>query len=112
MPSDMCFPTWETHIHSVMCSRTRKTHFSSDMRSSPWETHIPSDSDMCSSTWETYIPSVCVPPPGKHISLVICVPYLPLAFHSAYLHASIKVSLSNLDAVSMLSCLTAATNLD
>ena len=37
---------------------------------------------------------------------------LPLAFHPASLHASIKVSLSNSDAVSMQSCLTAATNLD
>ena len=37
---------------------------------------------------------------------------LPLAFHPASFHASIKVSLSNSDAVSMLSCLTAATNLD
>ena len=37
---------------------------------------------------------------------------LPLAFHPASFHASIKVSLSNSDAVLMLSCLTAATNLD
>ena len=38
--------------------------------------------------------------------------FSPLAFHPASLHASIKVSLSNSEAVSMLSCLTAATNLD
>ena len=37
---------------------------------------------------------------------------LPLTFYPASLHASIKVSLSNSDKVSMLSCLTAATNLD
>ena len=38
---------------------------------------------------------------------------LPLALlHPASLHVSTKVSLSNSDAVSMLSCLTAATNLD
>ena len=37
---------------------------------------------------------------------------LPLTFHPASLHASIKVSLGNSDTVSMLSCLTAATNLD
>ena len=37
---------------------------------------------------------------------------LPLAFHPTSLHASIKVSLSNSDGVSMLLCLTAATNLD
>ena len=37
---------------------------------------------------------------------------LPLAYHPASLHASIKVALSNSAAVSMLWCLTAATNLD
>ena len=38
---------------------------------------------------------------------------LPLALlHPASLHVSTKVSLSSSDAVSMLSCLTAATNLD
>ena len=38
---------------------------------------------------------------------------LPLALlHPASLHVSTKVSLSNSDAVSMLSCLTAAANLD
>ena len=37
---------------------------------------------------------------------------LPLAFHPVCLHASMKVALRNSATVSMLSCLTASTNLD
>ena len=37
---------------------------------------------------------------------------LLLAFNPASLHASTKVSLTNSDAISMLSCFTAASNLD
>ena len=60
IPSDMCSPTWETHIPSNMCSPTWETHTPSDMCSPNWETHIPSD--MCSSVWKTHIPSdVCSP---------------------------------------------------
>ena len=44
-----------------------------------WEIHIPSD--MCCPTWETHIPSdKCFFPPGKDISLVICVPLAPCVF--------------------------------
>ena len=71
---------------------------------------------------------ISLSPPGKHVSLVIGTSFshswlnhffgdlhwilLPLAFNPASLHASTKVSLSDSDAVLMLSCLTAATNLD
>ena len=46
------------------------------MSSPNWETHIPGD--MCSPTWEIRISSdislvICVPLPGKHISLLIRV---------------------------------------
>ena len=53
--SDMCSPTWETHIPSEMFSPTWETHIPSEMCSPTWETHIPSE--MCSPTWETHIPS-------------------------------------------------------
>ena len=49
---------------------------------------------------------------SNHVICDLHLILLPLAFHLASFHASIKVSLSNSDAVSMLSCLTAATNLD
>ena len=49
---------------------------------------------------------------SNHFNCDLHLILLPLAFHPASLHASIKVSLSNSDAVSMQSCLTAATNLD
>ena len=78
IPSDMYSPTWETHIPSYMCSPTLETHIPSDMCFPTRETHIPSD--MCSSTRETHIPSDMCFPPGKHISLVICVPLAPCVF--------------------------------
>ena len=57
IPSDMCSPTWETHILSYMCSPT-------------WETHIPSF--ICSPSLETHIPSDICFSPRKHISVLIC----------------------------------------
>ena len=30
-PSDICSPSWETHLPSDMCSPTRETHIPSDM---------------------------------------------------------------------------------
>ena len=68
----MCSLTWETYIPSDMSSPTWETYIPSDMFSPTWETYIPSD--MCSRTWETHIPSDMCSPPGKHISLVRCVP--------------------------------------
>ena len=49
---------------------------------------------------------------SNHFICDLYLTLLPLAFHRVSLHASIKVSLSNSDTVSMLSCLTAASNLD
>ena len=49
---------------------------------------------------------------SNHFICDLYLTLLPLTFHRVCLHASIKVSLSNSDTVSMLSCLTAASNLD
>ena len=49
---------------------------------------------------------------SKHLFCDLHLVLLPLAFNPASLHASTKVSLINSDAVSMLSCVTAAFNLD
>ena len=52
-----------------MCSPTSETHLSSYMRSSPWEAHIPSD--VCSLPGKHISLVMCVPLPGKHLFLVI-----------------------------------------
>ena len=49
---------------------------------------------------------------SNHLFCDLHLILLPLAFNPASLHASTKVSLSNSDAVSMLSCFTAASNPD
>ena len=72
MPSDMCSPTWESHIPSDVCCPTWKTHIPSDMCSPTWEIHIPRD--MCSPTWETHIPTDMCSPTKEDLFLVICVP--------------------------------------
>ena len=61
--------TWKTLV-----PRLGKTHIPSDICSPTWETHIPRA--MCSLTWKTHtgIPSDVCSLPGKHISLLICVP--------------------------------------
>ena len=79
IPTDMRSPTWKTNIPSNRCSPTCETHIPSYMCSLTWETHIPSD--MCSPTWQTLPLMLCVPQPGKHASLVICLP--PLFPHLA-----------------------------
>ena len=84
--SDMCSSPCKTHILHI-CSRTWETHIPSNMYSPTWETHIPSGmcsptrqartpNDMCSPSCETHFSSDSLP--GKHISLVICVPYLEI----------------------------------
>ena len=50
--------TWETRIPT-------------DTHSPTWKTNIPSN--RCSPTCETEFLVICVPSPGKHISVVICV---------------------------------------
>ena len=57
-----------------MFSSTWETHIPSDMRCPTWETHIPSDK--CSPTHVIHIPSDNFLLPGKHLSPVVCVPYL------------------------------------
>ena len=100
IPSNMCSPTWKTHIPSDMwfsggvicfpppgkhipsgmCSPTRETHTPSDMCSPTWESHIPRNmifrwGDMCSPTWETHIPSgMCSPTWETHIPSDMCSP--------------------------------------
>ena len=77
----MCSPTWETHIPCDMFFPAQETHIASYMCSPTWETPIPSD--MCFPTWETHIACDMFFPTqethtsllGKHVSLVICVPY-------------------------------------
>ena len=49
---------------------------------------------------------------SNHLFCDLHLILLPLTFNQASLHASTQVSLINSDAVSMLSCFTAASNLD
>ena len=136
IPSDMCSPTWETHIPSDMiCVPPARKHIFLEMcvplpgKDSHffylqvclnlfflsgisylsadllmlWEIFSLRDckfSFSVSHSWSNHF--IC----DLHLIL------LPLTFHPACLHVSVKVSLSNSDAVSMLSCLTAAANLD
>ena len=78
--SDMCFMGGGTHISNGMYSSTPKLRIPRQMGFPYLGTHFPSD--MYSNTQETHINSICVPLPGKHISLallsqVVCDPQTP-----------------------------------
>ena len=94
-PSDVFFPTGETHIPCDMCFPSGETHIPSDMGSFTWETHISGDlfsptaethiaSDMCSSTSKTHFACDMFPTPETHILSDTCIPcyiFPPLAKH-------------------------------
>ena len=85
IPTDMRYPTWETHIPSNMCSLPGK-HISLVICVPPPAKHVSLiiyislpgkhvSLVICAPPPKQQISLViCVPPPGKSISLVICVP--------------------------------------
>ena len=62
------FPRWGTHITRDMCFPGGGTHITRDMCFQGGGTHI--TRDICFPGGEHISLGICVPAPGKHISLV------------------------------------------
>ena len=82
----MCFPTWETHFPSDMCSPTQEQMLLVICVALPWKhiylvicvlepekhiSHIPCV--ICFSTWKTHTPSDMCLLPRNRCHIVICV---------------------------------------